>query len=48
MEEARFQASKVIEAYPNFRLDHWKKVVPDKYTEDTDHFVEGLIIAGLK
>jgi len=48
MEKARFQASKVLEAYPNFSLDHWVKVIPDKYPDETDHFVEGLRIAGLK
>ncbi len=47
-EEAERQARAVLEAYPNFRLDHWRKVVPDKYEEDTEHFVQGLIMAGLR
>lgn len=46
-EQARYQAEKVIEAYPNFSLDHWSNVQPDKYSEDTGHFVEGLGRAGL-
>lgn len=45
--EARIQAEKVVEAHPNFSLDHWGKVNPDKYQEDVDHFVEGLMKAGL-
>ena len=45
--EARFQAEKVVEAHPNFSLDHWGKIQPDKYQEDVDHFVEGLMKAGL-
>lgn len=45
--EARFQAAKVMEAYPNFSLAHWEKVQPDVYPEDTEHFVKGLRLAGL-
>lgn len=48
MDKARFQAQKVIEAYPNFSLDHWIKVLPDKDSKETEHFVEGLRRAGLK
>ena len=48
MEKAKLQAEKVLEAYPNFSLDHWFKVVPDKFPEETEHFVEGLRKAGLK
>ncbi len=46
-EEARLQASKVLEAYPNFSLAHWEKVQPDLRPEDTEHFVNGLRLAGL-
>ena len=46
-EEARFQASKVLEAYPNFNLDYWENVQPDVNPEDTEHFVNGLRLAGL-
>ena len=46
-EEAKFQAAKVMEAYPNFSLDHWEKVQPDVNPEDTEHFVKGLRLAGL-
>jgi TolB-like protein/class 3 adenylate cyclase/Flp pilus assembly protein TadD len=46
-EEARNQARKVLEAYPNFDLKHWEKVQPDVNPEDTEHFVNGLRLAGL-
>ena len=45
--EAKNQANKVMEAYPNFNLGHWEKVQPDVHPEDTQHFVEGLRLAGL-
>lgn len=47
-EEASRQAKAVLEAYPNFRLDHWRQVVPDKYEEDTEHLFKGLIMSGLR
>jgi len=46
-EDAKYQASKVLEAYPNFDLDHWENVQPDVNPEDTEHFVNGLRLAGL-
>jgi len=46
-EDAKFQATKVLEAYPNFNLDHWENVQPDVNPEDTEHFVNGLRLAGL-
>jgi len=45
--KAKEQAAKVIEAHPNFSLDHWARVQPDKYQDDVEHFVEGLKKAGL-
>lgn len=47
MEEAKFQAGKVLEAHPNFSLKHWEMIQPDKNSDDTAHFVEGLKRAGL-
>lgn len=47
MDEAKFQAAKVLEAHPNFSLKHWEKIQPDKNSDDTAHFVEGLKKAGL-
>lgn len=46
-EDAKLQASKVLEAYPNFDLKHWENVQPDVNPEDTEHFVHGLRLAGL-
>jgi adenylate cyclase len=45
--DAKYQASKVLEAYPNFNLDYWENVQPDVNPEDTEHFVNGLRLAGL-
>lgn len=47
MEEAKFQAGKVLEAHPNFSRKHWEMIQPDKNADDTAHFVEGLKKAGL-
>ena len=45
--EARNEVEKVLEAHPDFNIDHWAAVQPDKYEEDVDHFVDGLKRAGL-
>ena len=45
-DEARMQAEKVVEAHPNFSLDHWGSMQPDKHQQDVDHFIEGLAKAG--
>jgi adenylate cyclase len=47
MEEARGHARKVLEAHPNFRVERWASVQPDRYQTDVQHFVEGLTKAGL-
>ncbi|OED41430.1 hypothetical protein AB833_09685 [Chromatiales bacterium (ex Bugula neritina AB1)] len=46
-DEAKYEAGKVLEAYPNFNLDYWERVQPDVNPEDTEHFVTGLRLAGL-
>jgi adenylate cyclase len=46
-DDAKFQASKVMEAYPNFKLDYWENVQPDVNPVDTEHFIQGLRLAGL-
>ncbi|MFA3916264.1 adenylate/guanylate cyclase domain-containing protein [Ruegeria hyattellae] len=43
---AREIADKHRAVHPNFSLDHWAKVQPDKLEDDTQHFVEGLKKAG--
>ncbi|MFK7857524.1 MAG: tetratricopeptide repeat protein [Granulosicoccus sp.] len=48
LREAKLQAAKVMEAYPNFNLTHWENVQPDVNPDDTQHFVHGLRLAGLK
>lgn len=45
--EAQLYANKVLEAHPEFSLQQWGEVQPDKYPEDTEHFIEGLKKAGL-
>lgn len=45
--EARQQAAKVLESHPNFSLEHWASIQPDKYPEDVEHFIDGLKKAGL-
>ena len=47
-DEAERQARAVLDAYPNFRIDHWRKVLPDLDQQDTEHFVKGLQMAGLR
>ena len=46
MDLARDMAARHREAHPNFSLDRWTKVQPDRLEEDTQHFVEGLKKAG--
>ena len=47
-EDAKREAQAVLEAYPNFQLEYWQRVLPDKYEEDTEHYVEGLRMAGFR
>ncbi|MEM9331919.1 MAG: tetratricopeptide repeat protein [Pseudomonadota bacterium] len=47
MDEAKAEASRVLNAHPNFDVEHWASVQPDKYPDDVEHFVEGLKKAGL-
>ena len=48
IEEAKKHAKKVLEAHPDFSLDAWTNIQPDKFQKDTDHFIEGLRKAGFK
>jgi adenylate cyclase len=34
-------------AHPNFRVEHWANILPDRLQSDVAHFVEGLQKAGL-
>ncbi|WP_299777460.1 adenylate/guanylate cyclase domain-containing protein [uncultured Roseobacter sp.] len=45
--EARAQADLVREAHPNFSVERWAAVQPDKFEEDVQHFLDGMKRAGL-
>jgi tetratricopeptide (TPR) repeat protein len=45
---ARDYARKTLAAHPDFSLERWSKMLPDKYPEDTAHIIEGLRKAGLQ
>ncbi|MDD9908467.1 MAG: tetratricopeptide repeat protein [Ahrensia sp.] len=45
--EAEAEAAHVLRAHPNFDIDRWAAVQPDKNEEDVRHFMEGLKRAGL-
>ncbi|WP_298920063.1 tetratricopeptide repeat protein [uncultured Roseobacter sp.] len=45
--EANAQAELVRQAHPNFSVDRWADVQPDKFEEDVHHFLDGLKRAGL-
>jgi adenylate cyclase len=45
--EAEREAAEVLKVHPDFDVEHWASVQPDKYSEDVEHFLEGLRRAGL-
>ncbi len=46
MDMARLIADRHRVVHPNFSLERWAKVQPDRLSDDTQHFVEGLKKAG--
>ena len=48
LDEAREHARLVMEKHPNFSIEKWRTVPPNKFPEDNEIFVEGLKKAGLK
>ena len=46
--EARHEAEKVLKAHPDFRVERWANILPDRLQSDVTHFVEGLKKAGLR
>jgi adenylate cyclase len=44
---ARKHAQKTLQAHPDFSLEKWQAMMPDKYEEDSMAFAEGLRKAGL-
>lgn len=47
IKEANEQARLVREAHPNFSVERWASVQPDKHDEDVLHFLDGMKRAGL-
>jgi len=47
-DEARRHAEALMEVHPNFTIEQWRKVPPNKYPEDLEIFVDGLRMAGLR
>lgn len=47
MEAARAHAARVLEAHPDFSLKVWANVQPDRDSEATQRFIDGLAKAGL-
>jgi class 3 adenylate cyclase/TolB-like protein len=47
MDEARHHAQAVLKAHPNFRLEHWERVVPSKNRGEVREIVSALKAAGL-
>ncbi|MGH6913038.1 MAG: tetratricopeptide repeat protein, partial [Geminicoccales bacterium] len=48
MGEARAQAEEVLKVHPDFSLERWAAIQPDRNPDDTHHFIAGLRKAGLK
>lgn len=48
LDKAQRHARLVMEKHPNFSIEKWRTVPPNKYPEDNEIFVEGLRLAGLK
>jgi adenylate cyclase len=46
--EARYHAAQVLAVHPDFSLDHWRTVPPNKNREPLERFIEGLRMAGLR
>jgi tetratricopeptide (TPR) repeat protein len=47
-ELARFHAQQVLVVHPNFSIEHWRTVPPDKDPAALEIFIEGLRRAGLR
>jgi adenylate cyclase len=48
LERARHHAQQVLAIHPNFSIEHWRTVPPNKHDEQIELFMEGLRRAGLK
>ena len=47
MDQATHHARQVMAVHPNFSIEHWRNVPPDKNREPVERFIEGLRLAGL-
>ncbi len=48
LEPAQKYARATLAAHPDFSVEQWSKMLPDKYPDETEHFIEGLQKAGLR
>jgi class 3 adenylate cyclase/tetratricopeptide (TPR) repeat protein len=48
IDEAKYHAGQVMAVHPNFSIEHWRNVPPDKNPEPLERFIEGLRLAGLR
>ena len=48
MKEASHHAQQVMRIHPNFSLEHWRNVPPNKDPRENEIFIEGLRKAGLR
>jgi adenylate cyclase len=48
MEDAQRHAQEVLRIHPNFSLEHWRNVPPNKDPGENEVFIEGLRKAGLR
>ena len=46
-EKAGEQVKRILAAHPNFNIDQWASIQPDKFENDMAHFFDGLKKAGL-
>ena len=47
IDEAKHHAEQVMALRPNFSIEHWRNVPPDKNPEPLERFIDGLRMAGL-
>jgi adenylate cyclase len=47
-DEAKKHADALMQVHPNFTIEQWRKVPPNKYPQDLEPFVDGLRLAGLR
>jgi hypothetical protein len=46
--EAQKCAEKFLQSYPDFRIDRWLAIVPDRNADDLRHYEVGLKMAGFR